>query len=289
MLQDIFAKKHILWVQLMYASIIAKNSKGVRMFEGFESTEFNHLKWLAYTIIEEYRNFDYENTAEETELAQTFDFNRKITMIENDFNEFVNEIKNEMITLSTSYAKNFEYAERFASDESYFIHRIEKAQKSGGFESFESFGATIEDIAKKYNIKNSEASYIKETLGKLVDKEYKSVISFFYLIIHLYNKEYVEPLSDLMYESMEHMKYYAILMSSLGILRMPTVVEKEEYMISNLTEFLDKNISEEVEEVKDMEQIVLKTKVDEFKKLLQFIQKQEEHHILILEKIRKSI
>jgi len=289
MLQDIFAKKHILWVQLMYASIIAKNSKGVRMFEGFESTEFNHLKWLAYTIMEEYRNFDYEHATEGAALAQTFDFNRNITMIENDFNEFVNEIKDEMITLSTSYAKDFKYAERFASDEAYFIHRIEKVQKSGGFESFESFGSTTEDIAKKYNIENSEASYIKDTLGNLVDKEYKSVISFFYLIIHLDNKKYVEPLSDLMYESMAHMKYYTILMSSLGILRMPTVAEKEEYMISNLTKFLDKNIREEVEEVRNMEQIVLKTKVDEFKKLLQFIQKQEEHHVQILEKIRRSI
>ena len=98
-----------------------------------------------------------------------------------------------------------------------------------------------------------------------------------------------EDLTNLTKESMAHMKYYAILMSSLGILGMPTIVEKEEYMISDLTKFLDKNIREEIEEVRDMEQIVLKIKVDEFKNLLQFIQKQEEHHILILQKTRRSL
>ncbi|MDX1810101.1 MAG: hypothetical protein R3331_11235 [Sulfurospirillaceae bacterium] len=289
MLQDIFAKKHIVWVRLMYASIIAKNSESVRMFESFESTEFKHLKWLAGTIMEEYRDFDYENATEDTVLAKTFDFDREIPAIEHDFNELIKTITDELKILSESYEKDFKYRERFASDESYFIHRIEKMQNGIGFESFDSFGATAEDIAKRYNIQNDDAAYVKETLGKLLDKEYKNVLSFFYIITHLENKKYTDPLSDLMYESISHMKYYAILMSSLGILRLPNIAPKADYMIGDLVEFLNKNIQEEIEEVTQMEQIVSKTKVDEFKKLLQFIQKQEEHHVLILQYIRRNL
>ncbi|WP_331774486.1 hypothetical protein [Sulfurospirillum sp. 1612] len=283
MLQNIFAKKHILWIQLMYASVMAKSGESVRMFETFEAVEFRHLKWLADIMLTKYREFDYQTN------AQVFDFNRDIPPIDHDFNIFVTQIKTDLQTLSTSYTDDLSYHERFASDEIHFAHRIEKLQESKGFEAFDSFCATTEDIAKKYNIDIQEATFVQEALGDLVDKEYQSVLSFFYLITHLDNKKFAESLSDLMYESMSHMKYYAILMSSLGILRLPRCVDKKEYMISNLANFLDKNIQDEIDEVAYMEQIAHKTQLAEFKNLLEFIQRQEEHHIMILKSIRENI
>jgi len=283
MLQNIFAKKHILWVQLMYASVIAKSGECVRMFETLEAVEFRHLKWLSDIMLTKYRDFDYQNN------AQVFDFDREILPIDHDLNTFVTRIKENLQTLSTSYPDDLIYHERFVSDETHFVHRIERLQNSKGFESFASFHSDTETIAKKYNIDFKEAAHVQETLGNLVDKEYQSVLSFFYLITHLDNKKYAESLSDLMYESISHMKYYAILMSSLGILRLPRRVEKKEYMVGSLVNFLDKNIQSEVDEVSYMDQIANKTKLDEFKKLLGFIEEQEKHHISVLKSIKENL
>jgi len=289
MLNQVFAKKHILWMKLLYASVIAKNGEEARMLDSFASIEFRHLKWLAENIIDVYRNFDYEGVKAGDKLPKVFDFDNDMPEICNDFNEFIDNIKDDLKVIASSYSGDFKYANRFRSDESYFLHRIEKNQNQTGFLAYDSCGRTAQDIAKKFNIELSEAEFIIKSLGDLLDKEYASVISFFYIIAHIENKGYAEMLGDLLEESLSHFKYYAILMSTLGILRLPKPVKKEEYMISSLVKFLDKNIDEEIEEVKNMSKIASKTGVDELKNLLRFIEEQEKHHISILEELRSKI
>lgn len=289
MLNELFKRKHNLWLKLLYGSVMVQNGESARMLDSFARIEFRHLRWLADEIISQYRNFDYENATDGTPFPKMFDFEGEMPHIECEFPEFIDGMKDDLKVLVTLYENDFIYTNRFRSDEGFFIHRIEKVQESRGFEAHDSFKKDVGEIAKNFNIDPDEAVFVKDSLEYLLDKEYASVISFFYINAHLENKAYAEILSDLTYESLSHMKYYAILMSMLGILKTPSKVKKDEYMINNLAKFLDKNIEDELEEIKEMESISARAKIDEFKNLLRFIEEQEKHHIMMLKRIRDAL
>lgn len=288
MLTDIFRKKHILWIRLMYAGIIVQNSETSKMLESFAEVEFRHMRWLGEEILKRYREFDYQENVTE-EPPRMFDFNNDIPDLPKDFMDLLETLKDDLKVLVSCYTENFDLGIRFKSDEEYFIHRIEKTMEQRDLKTYDSFDSNADEMAEKNNISVGEANFVISSMAALLNKEYDSVLSFFYIITHLENREYAEILSDLLQESLSHFKYYAVLMSSFGVLKLPEKVDTKSYMITSLKDFIDNNVLEETEEIKKMGDIASKIRLEDYKNLLRFIEEQEKHHITLLETVRDAI
>jgi hypothetical protein len=285
---ELFRKKHSLWLRMLIGSITVKDADVAKSLESFSYTEFRHMMWLADEIVKEYREFDYEHKDSDTPAPKIYDFDMQVEPLSGDAHAMLEELKDELKVIIGTYEESCILANRFKSDESYFLHKIEKTQNKRELLMYESYKGTSEKVAKELDITPYDAEYIINSLENLLDKEYSSVVSFFFLITHLEDRWSAEILKDLMQESLSHMKYYASMMSSLGVLRMPKNPPKEDYMVKSLKEFIDNNIDEERREVEEMKEIALRVKYDDFKNLLRFVEEEELHHISLLEKIREA-
>ncbi|MFP4332501.1 MAG: hypothetical protein ACLFQJ_04315 [Campylobacterales bacterium] len=285
---ELFRKKHSLWMRLLIGSITTKDADISKSLESFSDIEFRHMMWLANEIVKEYREFDYENKDSDTPAPKIYDFDMQIEPLSSDAHTMLEELQDELKVIIGTYGESCVLANRFKSDESYFLHKVEKTQNKNELHMYNSYGGSSDKVAKNLEMTPYDAEFIINSLENLLDKEYSSVISFFFLITHLEDRWSAEMLKDLMHESLSHMKYYASMMSSLGVLRMPKNPPKEEYMVKSLKEFIDNNIEDEKKEVEEMKEIALRVKYDDFKNLLRFVEEQELHHIDILGRIREA-
>lgn len=281
-LKTIFEKKHELWLKLMYGSFYLKNSNLKFLFDSFSNVEFRHLKWLGKEALKDVKEFDYLNNKVDV-IPKMIDFEREeISLDINDDNyiKFLNEIKSDVNFLISSYENKTPLFQRIKSDESYYLYKLENLISNLANQKLNYFNT---DMPKKIiDLNPIEDEILTNCLKSQVDKEYKSVISFLYIIIHITNRDVLEIFTDLMEESLEHLKHYINMMTKIGILETPKVVAKSEYQISDIKTFIEDSILDEQNEQDELYKIAETISSKEFKKLVEFVNEEEKYHIELL-------
>lgn len=271
----------------MYSGYPIKDSRIVNILNSFAETEFRHLKWLGEQIVDEIQNYDYQNSViMKNDPPKMFNFDRSDIKISwekgSDILENLHTVYNR---LAEKYSDSDTLEKRMESDEDFYIYRLERLlNQFRDIEINESFIQGPYNYQKVLTLSDDEMNLMLSTLRTQHDKEYKTVLSFYYVLVHTARTEISEIFADLMYESLTHQRHYAKMMASFGILEFPSVIMPKEYQVGNIKEFIMRSIEEEQVEIVELQQIADTVPYMEFQRLVKYVCNQESHHIDLLKK-----
>ncbi len=284
----LFQKKHELWLKILYGSLIVKDGVGSSMLNSMANNEFRHLKWLGIEIVEGIANYDYDDLENTKDIPKMFNFDREeLNLKAQDAVDIYKDILATLEEIHPLYSgSSSALVDRMRGDEEFFAFRIKKMiQGDTAKDIYNSFDGDLSVIESKLSISEEDTKNLIRELRKLHDKEYKTVISFMFVIIHTAQSEISEILYDLMLESLSHQKHYAKMMSALGFLEAPSIIEPREYQVGDIKKFMQDSIIEEQEEQIELLEISKTIPYDDFQKLVEYVGNQEKHHIELLRKI----
>lgn len=117
-----------------------------------------------------------------------------------------------------------------------------------------------------------------ELLNKFLREEYQTIINYLYQFFHSKNCDYKDIMLDLAIESMVHMGKLGEKIGELGAMPDMSRVDYTPKRTQSLQEQVKREILYEQETGKDYEKLASSVEDEEIKRLLSFIQRQEEYH-----------
>lgn len=287
---EIFSKKHEIWLSAMYSSILIRDPKISIALYGFSDLFFRHMRWIGSQIVSEITSYDYDLESNNKDgIPKMFNFDRNdIVVAKKSGKELLIDMKNRALECINGINDDSILLSRIKSDDEYFVYRMEfflnenneilvDEKADSGF-YFNNMSFSDDDIKK-----------IKQVLSKQHQKEYVTVLSYLYVLIHTSKCQINEFLYDLMLESLYHQRHYAKMMASLGLLELPRVPKKEEYQKGDLKAFINQSIKEEIIEQEELRKISEEIRFVVVKNLVEYIANQEKHHIELLKKVLEYI
>lgn len=288
----LFQKKHELWLSIAYSLYPIKDSRIVNVLHSFAETEFRHLKWLGEQIVEDIQSYDYDNHAiTQSELPKMFNFERDVVEVKWEKGiDLLEQIKRKFSEISKWYDSEDSLQKRMLGDERYYSFRIEQLLgEYTDLEIRESFKEGAFNYQKRVGLSDDEMKLMVDTLKSQQDKEYKTVLSFYYVLVHTAKTEISEIFADLLYESLSHQHHYARMLALMGIVETPTILKPEDYQVSDIKSFIMSSIDEEQVEIVDLQKIAESVPFQDFQKLVEYVSNQENYHIELLKKAYKLI
>lgn len=287
---DIFRKKHELWLKILYTSLTIKDNNLSLFLKNIAENEFRHMKWLGLEIVEMITGYDYENPDFRLDLIKPFDFDiGEMSIYFETPNALIDSVVKDIESLIESYSScSVELALRMSGDEKYFCSRL-KSLKLENSEMYLSFSKDKGKLSKALSLSQNSIDELLSVLRELHNKEYKTTLSFCYVLIHSAETSFSEIFYDLLLESHSHQIHYAKLLSTLGFLELPTPLKKEDYMVSDIKQFIEEAIAEEQLEQVELANLAESIPYDEFQELVLFVQNQERHHLELLRKAYSTI
>lgn len=271
----------------MYSGYPIRDSRIVNILNSFAETEFRHLKWLGEQIVDEIQNYDYQNSViMKSDPPKMFNFDRgEIKITWENGKDILENLHTMYSRLGEKYNGLDTLEKRMESDEDFYIYRLERLlNQYSDVEINDSFIQGPYNYQKVLTLGDDEMNLMLSTLKEQHNKEYKTVLSFYYVLVHTAKTEISEIFADLMYESLSHQRHYAKMMASFGILELPSVLVPEEYQIANIREFIMRSIEEEQVEIVELQRVADTVPYMEFQRLIRYVCNQETHHIDLLKK-----
>jgi hypothetical protein len=261
-MREIFRRKHILWLKMLFTSFALPRSKEADMLEDFAKIELRHLKWIA----KEYKEFDWSRE----DIKLHFNESKKAYEI----------IEDELMALELLY-NDTPLFKRIKSDERYMLFCLNR------FENYK-----IEAFNKGLEYKNLDSSSLKALIEFLFEetyKEYELVITYFYSKMKIDSADIKDVFEDLIEESIYHLKSFALLQSKLGLLQIPRAVMKEVYQFDDLKKFIQDSIEEEIAAKEQCKMLSSSIKDEELSLFFDFINNQEDFHIELMREVLKKL
>ncbi|BCD62603.1 hypothetical protein NitYY0826_C1485 [Nitratiruptor sp. YY08-26] len=263
-MSELFRKKHVLWLKILFGGFSLPKGEWFDTLLDFANIEYRHLKWLALEIVENGEDFDWDR--EHIEL----DFENSTEL----FQELIKDLE----AIQNEYG-NTALFERIKSDESYMLFILRKMVIQEPIE--------IHSFKRHLSYKNLDGeslSALVQFLFEEIYKEYELIITYTYSQIHTNHKELALIFEDLIYESMYHLKTFCVIAAKLGILGVPRAVMKDVYRFSDLKQFLQDGIEEELAAKEQCKALSSAIKDEELSKFFDFINNQENYHIALMQK-----
>lgn len=282
----LFRKKHELFLSLMYSTLPMKEGGIASALHNMTDLSFRHLKWLGECIVNDIQNYDYEeNIIKDEALPKMFDFDRdSIEVPFGDGRAILQSLLERFKDIQQYYDKDDALHERMQHDEHYFMFRLERLLNSNqAIELGNTFTGGELPLVEMLGLSEEQTAHLITILKQQQAKEYKTVLSFFYILVHIANTEVSDIFYELMQESYYHQRHYARMLISLGEFAIPGPVDKSEYQISNIKDFVQRSIAEENTEINDLNEIAEGIPNRDFQELVAFISVQEKHHIRLLD------
>jgi rubrerythrin len=275
MKSSIFQKIHELWLSILFGSFSVKNDKIFDILYDFAMIEFRHLSWLGDSLVEVGKEFDFEK--------DTIDF-----VTDDTFSLFDKLVKN-IRDIQSHYPKESSVMyERFKSDENYFIQKIELLMKDdSNFEKITAFDKRR--VMDGYDLNQEQLDAMTHFLFDECYKEYELILVYAYANFYTDSKLFSSIFQDLIYESQFHLKSFARLMRSLGILAVPRTIMESIYKFDDLEKFLIDGIKEEEAAKEECLKLAKAINHPEFSNFFTFINYQENYHIELMKKALKHI
>jgi hypothetical protein len=259
---ELFRKKHELWLEFLFGSFALPRGEAAEMLYDFANIQYRHLKWLAKAIVKSGRDFDWNRALMKCEFKSA--------------KELYERLSDKLMALELEYGEGALF-DRIRSDERYMQFCLQKAP----------------DIAVSAFDRNlSYKSLDKTSLDALVlflleesYKEYELILTYTYSQIHTEDADISLVFEDLVYESMYHLKSFALLMAKLGILSVPRPVMEEVYKFEDLKKFLEDGIEEEKAAKEECKKLSQAIKDEELSRFFDFINNQEDYHIELMQEV----
>jgi hypothetical protein len=232
--------------------------------------EFRHLSWLGDDLVENGQEFSYEKNSINYICNDTFSL----------FKMLIENIKE----LQTHYPKNPNVMyERFLSDEIFFIQKLEiLLSDDSNFEKITAFDK--KRVMQGYDLNQEQVDAMTHFLFDECYKEYELILVYQYANFYTDSKLFSGIFQDLIYESQFHLKSFARMMRSLGILAVPRTIMESIYKFDDLEKFLVDGIAEEEAAKEECLKLAAAIGHPEFSNFFTFINYQENYHIELMKK-----
>ncbi len=267
-MRELFRKKHELWLRFLFGALSLPSGEMSDRLMDFAGIELRHLKWLAQKMIEEGLDFDWDRE------------NFSIAHISSK--GLCESLQEELRKVQRGYGVG-ELFERMVSDEKYMLFMLEKMHSEDI--AISAFDKRLFYEGLDEGSKNALIQFLFEELYK----EYELIVTYFYSAMHTDSIHLYKVFEDLINESIYHLKSFALLMAKLGILSLPRVVMKEVYKFEDLKEFLQKGIEEEIAAKEQCLALSQAVKDEELSRFFDFINNQEDYHIVLMQKAIKML
>jgi rubrerythrin len=260
-------RKQELWLKVLYSSFVTKNKEIADVLEDFAFIEFRHYTWVLEKYINEKKEFDFD-------IDEFYDKSHKTTF------DIYKDIVEEMKSIREAYPAGATY-KRIASDEEYFIDRIENFMKDETLCEVITAFENNRTLPNK-DLNEGQTGALEIFLTAETFKEYELTILYSYLNAIIPDKVRGNTFMTLAHESIFHMKKFCEMSNKMGILSLVRSLPKELYQNINLIEYLQGNINEEVDARRDCEILSEKIGDKELGDFFMFIANEETYHIELL-------
>lgn len=267
-MRELFRKKHELWLRFLFGSFSLPRGEMADILMDFAGIEFRHLKWLAQKMVDEGLDFDWDRES--------------FSIVHISSKGLCESLLEELRKVQRGYGVG-ELFERIQSDEKYMSFMLEKMQNENI--AIKAFDKELFYEGLDESSKNALIQFLFEELYK----EYELIVTYFYSAMHTDSVHLYKVFEDLIYESIYHLKSFALIMAKLGILSLPRVVMREVYKFEDLKEFLQKGIEEEIAAKEQCLALSQAVKDEELSRFFDFINNQEDYHIVLMQKAIKML
>ncbi|MRJ02049.1 MAG: iron-binding protein [Epsilonproteobacteria bacterium] len=265
---ELFRKKHEVWLKFLFGSFALPRGEAAEDLYDFAQIEYRHLKWMGQRIVESGGDFDWDRGEVKIDYRSG--------------EELYGALSDELMALELLYPpEEDKLLERMKSDERYMLRRLRTPLK-----------VPITAFDRHLHYKNLDKKSLDALVLFLIEesyKEYELIVTYTYSQLHSDDASISLVFEDLIYESLYHLKSFALLMAKLGILSVPRVVMKEVYKFDDLKKFLLDGIEEE-KAAKEQCRLLSEAVDDrELSHFFDYINSQEEYHIELMEKVLQRL
>ncbi len=264
---ELYKKKHELWLQILFASFAIDDEAIKSKLYDFSQIEFRHMKWVAQAILQNGGEYNYDR--------DMILYKRKSVF------EILRPLKESILQLIALYGDAPLY-ERMHSDESYFVEYIDMLLADGKNDN------PVEAFNMQNRLKSLDtASQMSLTMFLFEEsyKEYELILVYAYMQNRTQSVMEYDVFQDLIDESHFHLKSFCNMMAKLGILALPRELHERTYKIEDLKKFIQDGIAEE-EAAKEMcRELSSSIEDEELSKFFDFINNQESYHIELMKRL----
>lgn len=288
----LFQKKHELWLTLKYSSLPIKDGAISNALRNFSEVAFRHMKWLGESIVADIQNYDYENhEIGRPELPTMFNFEKDdITIPLHDGKQLLEGCRKRLEEIVGCYDTSIPLHKRMAGDDEYFLYRLNRITSlHEGIEVGDTFFGGEKPIRELLGIDEDEIKHFMDTLRQQQTKEYRHVVMYLYILVHTAKTELADIFYEQLLESFYHQFHYARLLASLGVIEVPPTVNKSSYQVGSMLEFVRSAVNDEDQEVQDLKSMAATVPNEDFRRLVEFVLNQEEHHLTLLDQALKIL
>ncbi|MEN3034151.1 MAG: ferritin-like domain-containing protein [Aquificaceae bacterium] len=253
------ALEHSAIIQYLYHIFLIPDPEVVSEIEEIARQEMRHLKWFGQKVVQ---------LGGQVSLDRAED----MIMIGNSIKEMLqNNVYAEKKAIEV-YSSHLE----LTKDDSVkkLLERVINDEKEHA-EEFEKMLNSVQDSPSEAG--PSEKPEIK-LLNEFLKEEYQLIINYLYQFFHSKNWEYKDMVMDLAIESMVHMGKIGEAIGEMGAMPDLSRVDFSEKRSVNFTEQVKKDLSMESISGDKYSKELLQNHQQHVKKLLDFINKQEEYH-----------
>ena len=273
--KELFQKKHELFLSMLFGSFAIKDEELFDTLYDFALIEYRHLNWLGTRMAEEKMEFNFD-----------FDRNEVKFQAKDNF-ELFKLLKTKIEDIKKLYDKD-EMFYRFLADENYF------EQKLNSFLSDDTKNQPITAFDKSrklkgYELDKTSTDALTQFLFEETYKEYELVMVYSYSNFYTDSKVLSNIFIDLIYESFFHLKSFARMLSKMGILYLPRQIVESVYKFDDLKQFLLDGIEEEKMAKEECIKLSQAVKNEELSNFFNFINNQENYHIVLMQKALRVI
>jgi rubrerythrin len=271
MKNKLFQKKHELWLSILFGAFSVKDDTVFDILYDFAMIEFRHLSWLGDRLVQEGVEFDYQKG--------------EIDFMAPDTKALFKKLKEHILSIQEIYPdKNDPMYARFISDENYFIQKIDSLKLNEKITAFDKSRAI-----KGFELNREQTDALTLFLFEESYKEYELILVYQYANFFTDSKLLSNIFIDLIYESQFHLKSFARMMRSMGLLSVPRTIMERVYKFDDLEKFLVDGIKEEEMAKEGCLKLSRAVNHEELSHFFNFINFQENYHIELMEKALKHI
>ncbi|MCF6172381.1 MAG: iron-binding protein [Campylobacteraceae bacterium] len=273
-LNEIYQKKHELWLKILYASFAISNETIKSELCDMAGIEFRHLKWLSNKLKEQNEEYDYEKSDLDIQKSTNYNF----------LNYLVEEIKE----VKGKYDLKDNLFARMDGDENYFLQRLAYFLAHDKYDdTITAFNRDRVYKAKKLSKKSTDALTI--FLFEESYKEYELIMIYAYMQNYTNDIELYNVYQDLVDESMYHLKCFGNMKAQMGILAIPRTIIKSLYKREDIKQFFLDGIDEEKAAKEECIKLSTAVQDEELSKFFDFINFQENYHMELMQKAIKVL
>ncbi len=256
---EIFRRKHIVWLKFLFGSFALPRGEEAEILEDFAAIHYRHLKWIAKEIIKEGADFDWDREPIRLRYKRAA------------------HLYSDLASLLESDYPQGPLFDRIRGDEEYMAHTLARLADH-----------PITAFDRHLRYKELDEQSLEALVRFLLEetyKEYELIVTYTYSQLHTDDAAISQVFEDLIYESMYHLKSFALLEAKLGLLAVPRPVMQEVYRFEDLRQFLLDGIEEEKAAKEECQKLAQAIRDEDLAKFFDFINRQESYHIQLMEEV----